>query len=127
MIHQPVLQYYNVRQEVTIQCDASEVGLRATLLQNGQPIAYASRALSKTEECYAQIENECLAIVFVCERFALQYSQTTSLLKQFLGNPFYPLQNDSSECYYASKNTLWMLFIQEGKICSSQIPCHVLL
>ena len=67
--HQPVLKYYNVHEEVTIQCDASEVGLGATLLQNGQPIAYASRALSKTEQCYAQIEKECLAIVFACERF----------------------------------------------------------
>lgn len=34
--HQPVLKYYNVHEEVTIQCDASEVGLGATLLQNGQ-------------------------------------------------------------------------------------------
>ena len=67
--HQPVLKYYNVHEEVTIQCDASEVGLGATLLQNGQPIAYASRALSKTEQCYAQIEKECLALVFACERF----------------------------------------------------------
>lgn len=66
---QPVLKYYNVHEEVTIQCDASEVGLGATLLQNGQPVAYASRALSKTEQCYAQIEKECLAIVFACERF----------------------------------------------------------
>ena len=64
-----VLKYYNVHEEVIIQCDASEVGLGATLLQNGQPIVYASCALSKTEQCYAQIEKECLAIVFACERF----------------------------------------------------------
>lgn len=64
-----ILKYYNVHEEVTIQCDASEVGLGATLLQNGQPVAYASRALSQTEQCYAQIEKECLAIVFACERF----------------------------------------------------------
>ncbi|CAB4031928.1 Hypothetical predicted protein [Paramuricea clavata] len=35
----PVLKYYDVSEEVTIQCDASEKGLGASLLQNGQPVA----------------------------------------------------------------------------------------
>ncbi len=65
----PLLKYYNVNDEVTIQCDASESGLGATLLQNGQPVAFASRALRPAECNYAQIEKECLAIVFACERF----------------------------------------------------------
>ena len=65
----PVLRYYNVKDEVTIQCDASQHGLGAALLQNGQPVAYASRALSDAETRYAQIEKELLAIVFACEHF----------------------------------------------------------
>lgn len=65
----PVLRYYDVTEEVTIQCDASQKGLGATLLQQGQPVAFASRSLSKVEQQYAQIEKECLAIVFACERF----------------------------------------------------------
>lgn len=64
-----MLKYYDVNEEVTIQCDASEVGLGATLMQQGQPVAYASKALSQTEQRYAQIEKECLAIVFACEHF----------------------------------------------------------
>lgn len=64
-----VLKYYNVKEPVTIQCDASSVGLGATLLQNGQPIAYSSRTLSSVERRYAQIEKECLAILFSCNRF----------------------------------------------------------
>ena len=65
----PVLRYYNVKEPGTIQCDASQTGLGAALLQNGQPVAYALRALSSAETSYAQIEKELLAIVFTCERF----------------------------------------------------------
>ena len=65
----PILRYYDVKEEVTIQCDASQKGLGATLLQKGQPVAFASRSLSLTEQHYAQIEKEYLAIVFACERF----------------------------------------------------------
>ena len=64
-----VLRYYNLNDEVTLQSDASKSGLGAALLQNGQPVAYASRALTPAETCYAQIEEELLAIVFACERF----------------------------------------------------------
>ena len=65
----PVLKFYNPTDEVTIQCDASQYGLGACLMQNGHPIAYASRSLTNTESNYAQIEKELLAIVFGAERF----------------------------------------------------------
>ena len=65
----PVLQYYNLEDEVTLQCDASQHGLGAASLQKSQPVAYALRALTPAESKYAQIEKELLAIVFACERF----------------------------------------------------------
>ena len=65
----PVLRYFDVSKEVTIECTSSDVGLGAVLIQDGQPVAYASRALTQTDRNYAQIEKECLAIVFAAERF----------------------------------------------------------
>ena len=64
-----VLRYYDVKEEVTIECDTDEVGLGTVLLQNGHPVAFASRSLTPIERRYAQIEKECLVIVFSCERF----------------------------------------------------------
>ena len=65
----PVLAYFDNEKTVHIQCDASERGLGAALLQNGKPVSFASRALTDTETRYAQIEKELLAIVFSCEKF----------------------------------------------------------
>ncbi|KAI4894807.1 hypothetical protein NFI96_015293, partial [Prochilodus magdalenae] len=65
----PVLRYYDVTKSVTVQSDASQSGLGCCLMQEGQPIAFASRALTATEKNYAQIEKECLSIVFACQRF----------------------------------------------------------
>ena len=45
----PVLCYYNPTQDLTIQCDASQSGLGAAILQNGKPTEHTSCALSDTE------------------------------------------------------------------------------
>ena len=65
----PILQYYDPNLELVIQCDASQSGLGSVLLQDGKPIAYASRAMTETEKRYAQIEKETLAIVFSLNKF----------------------------------------------------------
>ena len=59
----PVLRYFHPAETTVLQCDASSTGLDAVLMQNGQPVTYASRALTKTEREYAQIQRELLAIV----------------------------------------------------------------
>jgi hypothetical protein len=43
--------------------------LGAVLLQDGYPVAYASRSLTETESRYAQIEKELLAVQFSLDRF----------------------------------------------------------
>ena len=54
---------------MTVQVDASQRGLGACLLQEGEPIAYASKSLTNTETRYTNIERELLAIVFTCQWF----------------------------------------------------------
>ena len=54
---------------MTIQVNASQVGLGAALLQNGKHVAFASKALTKTKCWYANIEREMLAAIFGVERF----------------------------------------------------------
>ncbi|KAI8517626.1 hypothetical protein Bbelb_036430 [Branchiostoma belcheri] len=63
------LQYYDREKPVTLQVDASMKGVGAALLQEGRPIAFASKALTPAESRYANIEREMLAVVYGCEKF----------------------------------------------------------
>ena len=69
VVSDTTLRYFDPSLLVTIQVDASQVGLGAALLKNGKPIAFASKAPTKTECQYANIEREMLAAVFGVERF----------------------------------------------------------
>lgn len=69
LIEAPVLKYYDPKLPIKIQCDSSDKGLGAVLIQEGRLVHAASRALTPTETRYAQIEKEMLAIVFACNKF----------------------------------------------------------
>ena len=65
----PVLKFFDSKKPVTLSVDARSKGLVAVILQNDRPVAYASKALTLSQQNYAQIEKEMLAIVFGCELF----------------------------------------------------------
>jgi len=65
---------YDLLLHTKVSADASSYGLGVALLHkqtNGQwkPVAYSSRAMTSTEQRYAQIECEVLAVTWACKRF----------------------------------------------------------
>ncbi|KAL8616804.1 hypothetical protein ACOMHN_017841 [Nucella lapillus] len=69
------LALYSPDRATVVSADSSSYGLGAVLLQrqdSGQmhPVAYASRSLTNTEQRYAQIEEEALAITWSLEHWA---------------------------------------------------------
>ena len=104
----PILVYSQFRVGATlfvVQTDASAVGLGAVL---EQVIAYASRALSKSECNYSTIQKECLAIVFTMKQFR----------HYLLGYPF-TLMTDHAPLQWLSTQKMeglfckWALALQE--------------
>ena len=83
-----VLKFFDVTKPITVSFDASKNGLAAVLLQDEQPIAYASRSMTEAETRYAQIEKELLAVLFALERF----NQYTYGKKVLVENDHKPLE-----------------------------------
>ena len=69
LVSKRYLTYYDVNKPVRMQVDASRSGIGAVLIQDGKPIAYASKSLTPTQQRYVIIEQEMLAVVFACQRF----------------------------------------------------------
>ena len=68
-VNAPVLAYYDKTKPIVLTVDSSSKGLGADIMQEGKPIAYASCALTETQQRYSQIEKETLAIAFGCSKF----------------------------------------------------------
>ena len=63
------LPYFNPKSPMILQTDVSKKGLGVVLLQNSTPVMFASRALTKAEKNYQNLERECLATIWGMEKF----------------------------------------------------------
>ena len=70
----PVLIHYCTDKPTKVSGDASSYVLGGVLLKkegdDWRPVFYASRSLTETEQRYAQIEKETLAVTWCCEKFS---------------------------------------------------------
>ena len=64
-----ILPYFDRNKETILQTDASKKGFGAVILQEEQPIYYASRALTAAEKNYQNLECEAQAAVWGMEKF----------------------------------------------------------
>ena len=73
------LQYFDVNVETTLQMDASKKGLVACIIQKGKVVCYASRALTKNEQNYQNLEREALGTIWGMEKFHYLYGKELTL------------------------------------------------
>ena len=64
-----ILPYFDRNKQTILQTDASKKGFGAVILQEEQPIYYASRALTSAEKNYQNLEREAQAAVWGMEKF----------------------------------------------------------
>ena len=67
VIGNTTLWYFTASRPLTVQVDASQVGLGAALCQDNKTVTFTSKALIEMQHHYTNIECEMLAVIFRAE------------------------------------------------------------
>ena len=128
----PTLHFFDPSKELTLENDASDYGIGSALLQEGKPVAFASRSLTPSERNYAQLEKEMLAAVYGLEKFH-QYTYGRHLTVVTDHKPLVAISKKSlskspkslqSYCY-AHRCTTSTLSTALARNFICPMPCHV--
>ncbi|CEP11527.1 hypothetical protein [Parasitella parasitica] len=65
----PTLAYPDPSKPYNVHTDASMHGLDAVIVQDGRPVAFASRTLTPAEKIYSTTEQEALCVVYALKHF----------------------------------------------------------
>lgn len=105
-----ILTYPNYQKEFHLTTDASKHAIGAVLEQDGKPITFISRTLTKTEEHYATNEKEMLAIIWALKSLR-NYLYGTAKIKLFTDHQplTYALSNKNDN----SKLKRWKAILEE--------------
>ena len=63
------LKFFDPKKPTVLEVDSSMKGLGAAIIQDGYPVALASKSLDSTQSNYPNIDHEMLAVVFGITRF----------------------------------------------------------
>jgi len=107
VVSAPVLHYFDCSKPVLIQTDASSTGIGSCLLQEGNPVAYASRSFTDTETRYARSRKNCWLLFLLAKSFQItpmgslpRYRRTTNHCKQCFVNQSVIQHRGCSKCCY---------------------------
>jgi hypothetical protein len=81
---------------ICIECDASDEGIGAVLMQGGHPIVFESHNLSQPERLYSIYDKEMLAIMHALTKFR----------KYLVGNKFVVKTDHNSLKYFLEQKDL---------------------
>ena len=119
------LCYFNVHRPVIIQVDVSKKGLVTALLQDGCPVAFASKVLTPPEQCYGNIECMLLTCIFGAEQFCtyvfgheFTIESDTNPLNRLCSRIWQMHQPASRECCYASRTMTFVSNTDLAERCS---------
>jgi hypothetical protein len=111
LVSAPILRAPDENKPYEIVCDASGFGLGAVLLQDGHPVAFESRALTKPEIKYHATDREFLAVVYALSKWRCYVHGSRPFTVVTDHSPLIWFEKKPAE-NFSSRQARWLEFIQ---------------